>query len=436
MLRNALLIFLLFAGVSTNAQVKKVLFLGNSYTNFNNLTGTLKSLAESLGDSLYTEQNTPGGFTLEGHSTNAASLSKIQSQPWDIVVLQEQSQKPSFSPAQVATDVYPYATILNDSILSNDSCTRTLFYMTWGRENGDQSNCQSYPPICTYAGMQGRLRASYMEMAANNYRASVAPVGVAWQRTRTLHPTIDLYNPDESHPSPEGSYLAACVFYSSIFRESPVGSSFYGTLDSATATSLQQIAAATVLDADSLSNWGNTFTPTADFSQHISGTLAYFTNTSYGHGTSIWDFGDGNTLIEESPTYGYAQSGTYTVKLRVQDSCEWDEITKTITVIGDTFDTVGIGIVDILKNRYNLQVGPNPTTGKIWVKLKGNDPIPQNARLQLYDQLGRVRRVIKTPLAIGPNGLEVGLEGLQPGVYLLELSVGAYRELTKVILQP
>ena len=42
----------------------------------------------------------------------STSLAKIASDTWDFVVLQDQSQYPAFSDAQVATDVYPYAEIL------------------------------------------------------------------------------------------------------------------------------------------------------------------------------------------------------------------------------------------------------------------------------------------------------------------------------------
>ena len=91
-------------------------------------------------------------------------LTKINQQQWDYVVLQAQSQELSFSPFQVASDSYPYAEILVDSIFANSSCTEPLFFMTWGRKYGDQSNCQFYPPVCTYLGMQQRLRESYLDM--------------------------------------------------------------------------------------------------------------------------------------------------------------------------------------------------------------------------------------------------------------------------------
>lgn len=238
---------------NTYAQTtKKALFLGNSYTQFNNLPNLIESLATANGDVLIHDQNTPGGYKFEDHSTNATSLSKINSNDWDFVVLQAQSQEPSFHPSQVAADTKPYAVILNDSIKANNSCTKTMFYMTWGRENGDASNCANYPPICTYDSMQARLRESYLEMTVEN-NAECAPVGVAWKKVREDFPAINLYNADESHPSIYGSYLAACVFYSSMYHKTTVGNTYWSTLDSLTAYRLQDIASSTVLD--SLPTW-------------------------------------------------------------------------------------------------------------------------------------------------------------------------------------
>jgi len=46
-------------------------------------------------------------------------------------------------------------------------------------------------------------------------------VGLAWARIRQTDPAIDLYYRDGSHPSPAGSYLAACAIYAAIFHSSP-----------------------------------------------------------------------------------------------------------------------------------------------------------------------------------------------------------------------
>jgi hypothetical protein len=51
----------------------------------------------------------------------------------------------------------------------------------------------------------------------------VAPVGLGWQSALQHEPQLDLWGPDDKHPSPLGSYLAASVFYALIFNESPSG---------------------------------------------------------------------------------------------------------------------------------------------------------------------------------------------------------------------
>ncbi len=58
-----------------------------------------------------------------------------------------------------------------------------------------------------------------------------------------------------------------------------------------------------------------------------------FTDQSYDYPSSwIWDFGDGYTSAEQSPSHEYAQSGTYTVTLTVANRAGSDAATKSIDV--------------------------------------------------------------------------------------------------------
>lgn len=200
------------------AQTKSILFIGNSYTYSNGgVDVMLKNIALAEGDTLETEAFTVGGAKFSDFCNNPETFTRIRSRAWDYVVLQEQSQLPAFPPSQVETECYPFAKQLCDSIRANDSCTQILFFTTWGRENGDQSNCANYEPLCTYDGMQQRLRESYVQMADDN-NAIVVPVGLAWKYVRDNYPEIDLYQSDGSHPSLEGTYLAACTFYNVLYN--------------------------------------------------------------------------------------------------------------------------------------------------------------------------------------------------------------------------
>ena len=361
-MKKSLLFLAIIPLLSFGQLRKEVLFIGNSYTYVNNLPDLVKQIALSFGDSLIYDSSTPGGSNFNSHTTNTQTLSKINQQQWDYVVLQSQSQEPSFSPAQVANDTYPYAEILVDSIYANSSCTEPLFFMTWGRKYGDQQNCQSYPPICTYLGMQQRLRESYLEMAFNN-SASCAPVGMAWKASIAIDSTINLYSPDNSHPSIYGSYLTACTFYASIFKKSALGSSYWpNAIDSATAYSLQQIGSNTVLD--SLAVW-NIFN--ADFSFQQYNDSISFVNLSSNYENVVWDFGDGITSFDDNPTHVYNTSGVYTISLSVftNAGCLLDTFSVTVTVSSTTLindlntPKELISITDILgKNAFKQKYTP------------------------------------------------------------------------------
>ncbi len=309
---------------------RKVFFIGNSYTFTNSMPDMLKSFALAKGDTITWAMSAPGGHTFNQHTTNSTTLSGITSQPWDIIVLQEQSQLPSFSPAQVATDVYPYAKWLDSAINEQDSCIETMFMMTWGRKNGDAANCPSYPVICTYAGMQLRLRESYTEMAFDNH-ASISPVGAAWKVVVDSFPAIDLYSPDESHPSVAGSYLQACVFYASIFHKSAQGNTYLGGLTATVAATLQRIADKVVLD--SLNQWQQYgHYPYAGFTKTRTGTSVTFTNKSQRGTTYSWAFGDGGTSAVASPVHNYTAAGVYTVALTVSNDCFTTRTTDTVRI--------------------------------------------------------------------------------------------------------
>ena len=328
-----LILFILIAS-NTVAQQTRILFLGNSYTNYNNLPQLVADIGLSKGDSIIVDSNTPGGYALQGHSTNATSLAKINAGNYDYVVLQEQSQLPSFSPGQVANDVFPYAYLLDSLIHTANSCAKTVFYMTWGRKYGDASNCANYAPVCTYEGMQMRLRDSYVQMAVDN-EAMVAPAGMAWRASWYADSTINLWSSDNSHPSLEGSYLTACTMYATIFRNSPIGATIPSGLNLATGSFLQGRANQIVFD--SLTTWNIGVNDlNADFNFLANQNSIQFNNTSSNALTYNWNFGDGSTSTNQDPLHVYNTSGNYVVTLIASDGCTNDttQILVPVTIAG------------------------------------------------------------------------------------------------------
>jgi hypothetical protein len=170
---------------------------------------------------------------------------------------------------------------------------------------------------------------------ADSSQASVSPVGVAWKWVRDTYPTINLYSSDGSHPSPEGSYLAACTFYASMFRLPSSGATSLLGIDALTAQRLQEAADLAVLD--SLNQWH--LRPTselsiADFSFSVNGNTVDFSNESWRSTDYFWSFGDGFSSTLENPQHTYSSTDFYTVSLTASSLCSEDTLVQQITLAG------------------------------------------------------------------------------------------------------
>ncbi|MEQ8192761.1 MAG: PKD domain-containing protein, partial [Candidatus Eremiobacterota bacterium] len=88
--------------------------------------------------------------------------------------------------------------------------------------------------------------------------------------------------------------------------------------------------------------------PVAGFTSFVNGKTVKFNDISTGNPTSYhWDFGDGTTSDEKSPTHIYMKSGTYNVKLSVSNSVGMDYCSNSI-FIEDSYllpDLVGLSTI-------------------------------------------------------------------------------------------
>lgn len=186
-----------------------------------------------------------GGETLAQHAASAESLGRISSQGWSYVVLQDQSETPSTATGRDYY-TYPAARTLAGKVEAVGAIP--IFFMTWAHRDG-----LAAAGMPNYESMQQQLDAAYLGIA-DELRVPVAPVGFTWYMVRHDHPEIVLWDDDGSHPSKAGTYLAACVFFASIFRASPEGLSFHDDVPDDQAKALQAEAKTEVLDLQA--QWG------------------------------------------------------------------------------------------------------------------------------------------------------------------------------------
>lgn len=403
---------------SVNAQTtKNVLFVGNSYTYVNDLPLIISKLAVSTGDVFNYNSSAPGGYTLQGHSTNVTTLSLIQQGGWDYVVLQDQSQRPSFPMSQVSVEVFPYAKILCDSIRSAEQCAKPLFFMTWGRKYGDAGNCAYWPPVCTYQGMDSLLNLRYRMLADSN-DAYVSPVGAVWHYIIDNHATIDLYTSDNSHPSLSGSYAAACTFYSLIFQKDPTAISDDYGLSAADALAIRN--AAKLIAYDSLAKWNiGKYNPIAKFSINQTCSSALFSNMSLNASSYLWDFGDGDTSTVFEPFHIYAQTGTYDITLKAMNCEAIDSVIHNITVT--------VGVNQSTKNMAKLF--PNPIKNFLTIEF---DRIKYVENIKLFSMEGKL---IKTYSARKTKSFILDFEDISSGIYFLSYEIDNAEYRNKLIVE-
>ncbi len=220
------------------ATCTRVLFIGNSYTSVNDLPDTFADLAWAGGHRVQPQALDEGGWTLQQHLAAPETATTLASEHWNVVVLQEQSEIPSLAVDRTQV-MYPAATKLVAEIRARGA--QPMLYLTFAHQGGwpDEG-------LADYPTMQTAIDTGYLDIAGQ-LGVPVAPVGVAWEAVVGQASPPALWQSDGSHPTVSGTYLAACVFYATIFRESPVGLGDDGGLPAAQAHDLQAVAAVTVL---------------------------------------------------------------------------------------------------------------------------------------------------------------------------------------------
>jgi hypothetical protein len=184
----------------------RVLFVGNSFTQYNGgLALVMNQLAASAGKTPAPvfDQYTVWGQTWQHLWQNYQAPEAIAEGHWDFVVLQDYS---------IAAMIYrdemdEYGRIFSDAI--REAGAQPVLFMTWAR-GGEEPT-------------QQMITEAYTDVGADN-NATVAPVGLAFERVRNERPDlVIIHEDDKKHPTEAGTYLIGCVFYAVFYHQAPVG---------------------------------------------------------------------------------------------------------------------------------------------------------------------------------------------------------------------
>lgn len=225
----------------------KVLMIGNSLTGTYDTPGIIQELADSSGIKMHIHEALFFGRDLAEIIYQTNILDRITWQKWDYVVLQDSHYEIAFPDDH--HHIRPPFQQLKNAILANHSATKIVLFLDWSMPDGVYYGDDYY----TFDEFQGHIRHGAL-VFADEMGFLVSPIGVAVSTVVAERPNIDLFHYDDIHPSREGAYLQACVYYSVFFQESSEGIDVQRTLTEETASYLQSVASATVLDSLELWN--------------------------------------------------------------------------------------------------------------------------------------------------------------------------------------
>ena len=209
-----------------------ILFVGNSFTFYNNAIYThlrklLVAEKPSNRQKIFLKSMTISGALLSDHRGGLNQV--LPSRNWDVVVLQGQSRE--LLDDDTAADFKSTARAYSKAIRSSGA-TPVLF-MTWAYADKPKMTVQL---------------ANEFRRLGRKLDVPVIPVGLAFEKALEDMPGVVLHDPDLRHPSLEGTYLAAAVFYAALYGKSPVELGYSAGLDENIARQLRQTAWQTVIE--------------------------------------------------------------------------------------------------------------------------------------------------------------------------------------------
>ena len=210
----------------------RFLFLGNSLMYYNDMPDIFAEIAKEQGRDVYVKSVTKGSATVSDFASTstevgAEALPLLKNEKWDYVVI-EPSRR--ISPYEDTVKKLEFDSAKTIRSLAATAGAKVVLYAVWGNNNGSVVEYKATGGVSTAevsTHSMGRaqhtkfMEDTSAELAGILGDVLVAHAGYAFENCIAADPSLNLYHTDERHPSLEGSWLAACVIYETVFGESP-----------------------------------------------------------------------------------------------------------------------------------------------------------------------------------------------------------------------
>ena len=241
-------------GLQVRAEDFNILMIGNSYTSGVGASGAGNPSADLQGlfnadpnhSATVTHYSVSGG-TLRGRVNDAAvtgptGLIHNHSNEWDVIILQERSDRPALAMKFGGSNLSGLDTggpiLIGNHIQASQPEAEVVLFNTWARYPGNQDLIDDFnnDPV----EMQTLTNQGYERIRENSTQwdhsevTSIARIGDAWQDwydTYTYSESaLRLHRPDGSHQNILGAYLAGAVLFEQITGNSTIGNAYVGNV--------------------------------------------------------------------------------------------------------------------------------------------------------------------------------------------------------------
>jgi hypothetical protein len=185
---------LIFGSLAAQNDTTRILFVGNSFTYYYNLSQVVTAMAKTQGLVLETRQSTVGGSNLKEHwnsERGTKTRMMLANNKWDYVVFNHHSLA-TFDTADIFKE---YSKKFTD--LARENGAVPVFMETWAYKAN---------PL-----MINTISESYKALS-DELKVDILPCGQLFSEARKWRPDLEMFS-DHKHPSYNGTYLLGLAFF-------------------------------------------------------------------------------------------------------------------------------------------------------------------------------------------------------------------------------